>query len=65
MMQIRSIKGDNYKAYNKNSKIQLLYYMCAEIIGTLLGVAFTQIGNNSVYLHRLHFLASFLYMSWI
>jgi hypothetical protein len=37
MMQIKSIKGDNYKAYNKNSKIQLLYYMCAEIIGTLLG----------------------------
>jgi hypothetical protein len=23
MMQIRSIKGDNYKAYNKNSKIRL------------------------------------------
>ena len=30
-----------------------------------LDVAFTQIGNNSVYLHQLHFLASFLYMSWI
>ena len=28
-------------------------------------VAFTQIGNNFGYLHRLHFLASFLYMSWI
>ena len=30
-----------------------------------LGVAFTQIGNNFGYLHRLHFLASFLYISWI
>ncbi|MGC1932637.1 MAG: hypothetical protein WA667_26995 [Candidatus Nitrosopolaris sp.] len=30
-----------------------------------LTVAFTQIGNNSVYLHQLHFLASFLYISWI
>ena len=27
-----------------------------------LGVAFTQIGNNFVYLHGLHFPASFLYM---
>ncbi|MGC1932478.1 MAG: hypothetical protein WA667_26185 [Candidatus Nitrosopolaris sp.] len=32
---------------------------------SLLIVAFTQIGNNSVYLHQLHFLASFLYISWI
>ena len=28
-------------------------------------VVITQIGNNFGYLHRLHFLASFLYISWI
>src|SRR5215468_9118384 len=31
-------------------------------IGVLVGVAFTQIGNNFVYLRGLHFPASFLYM---
>ena len=30
--------------------------------GEYLAVAFTQIGNNFVYLHGLHFSASFLYM---
>ena len=28
-------------------------------------VVITQIGNNFGYLHQLHFLASFLYISWI
>lgn len=47
------------------------YSKCQAIVkktklpGSFVDVAFTQIGNNFGYLHRLHFLASFLYISWI
>ena len=33
------------------------------IVGAIIGVVLTQMGNNFDYPHRLHFLASFLYLS--
>jgi alkanesulfonate monooxygenase SsuD/methylene tetrahydromethanopterin reductase-like flavin-dependent oxidoreductase (luciferase family) len=46
--------------------LETLTYVAANtnriILGTSVIVAFTQIGNNFVYPHGLHFPASFLYM---
>ena len=54
---------------NLGPEIDLIYAKIPDIIiGLILGiliVVITQIGNNFGYLHRLHFLASFLYISWI
>ncbi|MGC1932502.1 MAG: hypothetical protein WA667_26305 [Candidatus Nitrosopolaris sp.] len=54
------------RKFIKKAWKDVLQYHSLHVINLVnLVVAFTQIGNNSVYLHQLHFLASFLYISWI
>jgi superfamily II DNA or RNA helicase len=67
--QIKSKDKDKYYKVNAQTKtctcpdFNFRRLKCKHITATeILDVAFTEIGNNFVYLHGLHFPASFLYM---